>query len=70
MRLLIAPLLRRSFGKAMCTEHGSLEVLCLNAGRGGAAGLSLSLPLPPPLLPRPPDRFLSLALSLTLFDSL
>jgi NAD(P)-dependent dehydrogenase (short-subunit alcohol dehydrogenase family) len=27
-----------SFGEAMCADHDSLEVLCLNAGRGGAAG--------------------------------
>ena len=28
----------REFGAAMCAENDSLEVLCLNAGRGGAKG--------------------------------
>ena len=27
-----------AFGAAMCGEYDTLEVLCLNAGRGGAAG--------------------------------
>ena len=27
-----------AFGAAMCAEYDTLEVLCLNAGRGGAAG--------------------------------
>jgi NAD(P)-dependent dehydrogenase (short-subunit alcohol dehydrogenase family) len=28
----------RAFGAAMCAEHPRLELLCLNAGRGGAKG--------------------------------